>query len=178
MVHCDGQGHLQTLRRYAADTRRGGNQGDALVHSTKKSLAEHSDKVDPSTVEVIELAASALEDALKTENVGKIKGGSLDCAVVIKGDKIISKEPLRFADEFVRHKILDIIGDLSLVGKPITGHVIAVKPGHGPNTMMAAKLKTEYARMRSMVPASLRAATMIEYDGFVLCASGSGRAMT
>jgi molecular chaperone DnaK len=51
------------------------NQAESLLHSTKKSLAEHSDKVDPSTVEVIELAASALEDAVKTENTGKIKGG-------------------------------------------------------------------------------------------------------
>ena len=51
------------------------NQGESLLHSTKKSLAEHSDKVDPSTVEVIELAMSALEDTLKTEDAGKIKGG-------------------------------------------------------------------------------------------------------
>ena len=51
------------------------NQGESLLHSTKKSLAEHGDKVDPSTVEVIELAMGALEEALKTEDVGKIKGG-------------------------------------------------------------------------------------------------------
>lgn len=51
------------------------NQGESLMHSTKKSLAEHGDKVDPSTVEVIELAMSALEDTLKTEDAGKIKGG-------------------------------------------------------------------------------------------------------
>jgi molecular chaperone DnaK len=51
------------------------NQAESLLHSTKRSLAEHSDKVDPSTVEVIELAMSALEDALTTENAGKIKGG-------------------------------------------------------------------------------------------------------
>ncbi len=51
------------------------NQGESLIHSTKKSLAEHSDKVDPSTVEVIELAMGALEEALKTEDAGKIKGG-------------------------------------------------------------------------------------------------------
>ncbi|WP_054006698.1 molecular chaperone DnaK [Cypionkella psychrotolerans] len=51
------------------------NQAESLLHSTKRSLAEHSDKVDPSTVEVIELAMSALEDALATENAGKIKGG-------------------------------------------------------------------------------------------------------
>ncbi len=51
------------------------NQGESLLHSTKKSLTEHSDKIDPSTVEVIELAMSALEDVLKTDEVGKIKGG-------------------------------------------------------------------------------------------------------
>ncbi|HBD90135.1 MAG: molecular chaperone DnaK [Rhodobacteraceae bacterium GWE1_64_9] len=51
------------------------NQGESLLHSTKKSLAEHADKVDPSTVEVIELAMGALEDTLKTEDAGKIKGG-------------------------------------------------------------------------------------------------------
>ncbi len=51
------------------------NQAESLLHSTKKSLAEHADKVDPSTVEVIELAMSALEDTVKTDNTGKIKGG-------------------------------------------------------------------------------------------------------
>ena len=59
-------------RRELVETK---NQGESLLHSTKKSLAEHSDKVDPSTVEVIELAMSALEDTLKTEDAGKIKGG-------------------------------------------------------------------------------------------------------
>jgi molecular chaperone DnaK len=51
------------------------NQAEGLLHSTKKSLAEHSDKVDPSTVEMIELAMSALEDTVKSDNAGKIKGG-------------------------------------------------------------------------------------------------------
>jgi len=50
------------------------NQAESLLHSTKKSLAEHSDKVDPSTVEAIELAMGPLEDALKGEDAGKIKG--------------------------------------------------------------------------------------------------------
>ena len=59
-------------RRDLVETK---NQAESLLHSTKKSLAEHSDKVDPSTVEVIELAMSALEDTLKTEEAGKIKGG-------------------------------------------------------------------------------------------------------
>ena len=59
-----------------------------------------------------------------------IKGGSLENAIVVRGEAVLSKEPLRFSDEFVRHKILDIIGDLALVGRRIRGHVVAVKPGH------------------------------------------------
>jgi UDP-3-O-[3-hydroxymyristoyl] N-acetylglucosamine deacetylase/3-hydroxyacyl-[acyl-carrier-protein] dehydratase len=93
------------------------------------------------------------EDVKPLLDKGLIKGGSLESAVVIRGNEIMSKESMRFTNEFARHKALDLIGDLMLAGIKILGHVIAVKPGHGPNTMMAAKLKTEYARMRSMVPA-------------------------
>ena len=59
-------------RRELVETR---NQAESLLHSTKKSLAEHGDKVDPSTVEMIELAMGALEDTIKTDDAGKIKGG-------------------------------------------------------------------------------------------------------
>ncbi len=59
-------------RRELVETK---NQAESLLHSTKKSLAEHSDKVDPATVEAIELAMGALDDALKTDDAGKIKGG-------------------------------------------------------------------------------------------------------
>lgn len=75
-----------------------------------------------------------------------IKGGSLENAIVVRGDAVLSKEPLRFHDEFVRHKILDIIGDLSLLGHRIRGHVIAVKPGHGPNAELARALVRERAK--------------------------------
>ena len=68
--------------------------------------------------------------------MGKIKGGSLDCAVVIKGDKILSKEPLRFPDEMVRHKILDIIGDIFLLGMPIKAHIVGLIPGHALNAKL------------------------------------------
>ena len=95
------------------------------------------------------------EDVKPLLEKGLIKGGSLESAVVIRGDEIMSKEPTRFNNEFARHKALDIIGDLMLSGVRIHGHVIAVKPGHGPNTKMAATLKAEYQRMRSMVPAAV-----------------------
>src|SRR5947199_1431760 len=70
------------------------------------------------------------EDVQPLMDKNLIKGGSLENAIVVRGDAILSKEPLRFSDEFVRHKILDIIGDLALVGRRIRGHVVAVKPGH------------------------------------------------
>ncbi len=92
------------------------------------------------------------EDVKGLLEKGLIKGGSLENAVVVKDDGVMSKEPMRFADEFVRHKILDIIGDLMLFGRRITGHIIAVKPGHGPNTEMARRLKVQHSRMLSMVP--------------------------
>src|SRR5690606_17319917 len=56
-------------------------------------------------------------------------------------DKVLSKEPLRFQDEFVRHKILDIIGDLALLGRPLKAHIVAVRPGHALNNKLARKIK-------------------------------------
>jgi len=74
---------------------------------------------------------------------GLIKGGSLENAVVIRDDAVLTTEPLRYPEEFVRHKILDLIGDLSLLGAPLSGHVIAVKPGHAANCELARLLNME-----------------------------------
>ncbi len=77
---------------------------------------------------------------------GLIKGGSLENAVVIRDDAVLTTEPLRYPEEFVRHKMLDIVGDLSLVGKPIRGHVIAVRPGHAGNCELARKIVEQINR--------------------------------
>jgi UDP-3-O-[3-hydroxymyristoyl] N-acetylglucosamine deacetylase / 3-hydroxyacyl-[acyl-carrier-protein] dehydratase len=74
---------------------------------------------------------------------GLIKGGSLENAVVIRDDAVLTTEPLRYPDEFVRHKILDIIGDLSLLGRPLNGHLIAVKPGHAANCEMVRRIAAQ-----------------------------------
>ena len=71
---------------------------------------------------------------------GLIKGGSLENAVIIREDAVLTTEPMRYPEEFARHKILDIIGDLSLVGRPITGHIIAVKPSHAANCELARQI--------------------------------------
>ncbi len=68
---------------------------------------------------------------------GLIKGGSLENAVVIRDDAVLTTEPLRYPEEFVRHKILDIIGDLSLIGRPLRGHIVAVRPSHTANCELA-----------------------------------------
>ena len=77
---------------------------------------------------------------------GLIKGGSLENAIVIRDDAVLTTEPLRYPEEFVRHKMLDIVGDLSLLGKPIKGHVIAVRPGHAGNCELVKKLVEQMNR--------------------------------
>ncbi|MBQ3437469.1 MAG: UDP-3-O-acyl-N-acetylglucosamine deacetylase, partial [Fusobacterium sp.] len=67
-------------------------------------------------------------DYLKKNNLAL--GGSLENAIVIKKDGVLNPEGLRFDDEFVRHKMLDIIGDLKILNRPIKAHIIAVKAGH------------------------------------------------
>ena len=74
---------------------------------------------------------------------GLIKGGSLENAVVIRDDAVLTNEPLRYPDEFVRHKILDLIGDLSLLGKPLGAHIVAVRPSHAANCEMARRIAAQ-----------------------------------
>jgi UDP-3-O-[3-hydroxymyristoyl] N-acetylglucosamine deacetylase/3-hydroxyacyl-[acyl-carrier-protein] dehydratase len=80
---------------------------------------------------------------------GLIKGGSLENAVVIRGDAILSREPLRYEDEFVRHKILDVIGDLSLFPARLKAHIYAVKPSHGLNVELAREIYKQYKQRQS-----------------------------
>jgi len=73
-------------------------------------------------------------------------GGSLDNAIVLTPDGMLNENPLRFQDEFVRHKILDIIGDFALVGMPLLGKITAEKSGHAVHaSLMSRLLKTETA---------------------------------
>ena len=81
-----------------------------------------------------------LRDVERLKAVGLARGGSLDNAIVIDEERILNPEGLRFPDEFVRHKILDAIGDLSLIGYPILGHVRAYKAGHDINHQLVQKI--------------------------------------
>jgi UDP-3-O-[3-hydroxymyristoyl] N-acetylglucosamine deacetylase/3-hydroxyacyl-[acyl-carrier-protein] dehydratase len=111
---------------------------DRGIHTQHLSLS-----IDPETY-VAQIAPARTftiyEDIEELLKLGKIRGGSLDSAIVIKGDKVLSKEPLRFKDEFVRHKILDIIGDISLLGLPLKAHIVATRPGHALNAELTKVL--------------------------------------
>jgi UDP-3-O-[3-hydroxymyristoyl] N-acetylglucosamine deacetylase len=77
-------------------------------------------------------------EALRRANL--IRGGSIDNAIVLTPEGMLNKTGLRFRDEFVRHKILDIIGDLSLLGMPLLGRIRAERSGHLFHTMLMTKL--------------------------------------
>ena len=121
---------------------------DRGIHTQHLTLT-----IDPD-VYMTQIAASrtftVYEDIEELLKLGKIKGGSLDCAIVIKGDKIISKEPLRFKDEFVRHKILDIIGDIVLLGLPLKAHIVATRPGHAINAELTKLLFAKLEEKRKV----------------------------
>jgi len=74
-----------------------------------------------------------LDEIEYLKQYGFAKGGSLDNAVVLGRDEIVNEEGLRYEDEFVRHKLLDCIGDFSLLGLPILGHIVLSKSGHAFN---------------------------------------------
>jgi UDP-3-O-[3-hydroxymyristoyl] N-acetylglucosamine deacetylase len=77
-------------------------------------------------------------EILKKFSLGK--GGSLDNAIVIDKDKILNCDGLRYPDEFVRHKLLDSLGDFSLLGMPIQGHIVSHKSGHTLNHLFIQKM--------------------------------------
>lgn len=70
---------------------------------------------------------------------GLIRGASKENAVVLTRDGLVNP-PLRFEDEFVRHKILDLIGDLALIGRQILGNVVADRAGHAMHTALVSRL--------------------------------------
>jgi UDP-3-O-[3-hydroxymyristoyl] N-acetylglucosamine deacetylase / 3-hydroxyacyl-[acyl-carrier-protein] dehydratase len=125
-------------------TQAGPNNRFAQYLSTEVTPAVFEREIAPARTFVY------YEDVESLMEKNLIKGGSLENAIVVRGDAVLSKEPLRFADEFVRHKVLDIIGDLALIGRRIRGHVVAVKPGHAANSDLARLVTREQTRRSAM----------------------------
>ena len=79
------------------------------------------------------------EDEAMLRDMGLIRGASGDCSIIIGGGRV-ENLPLRFPDEFVRHKVLDLIGDLALAGRRIWGKVVAERAGHAMHTALVQRL--------------------------------------
>lgn len=79
---------------------------------------------------------------------GLARGGSLANAIVVDSDKIMNPEGLRFENEFVRHKLLDVVGDLALAGAPISGRFIGHRTGHALNNQLLRALFADHANYR------------------------------
>ena len=92
-----------------------------------------------------------LKDLELLRQQGLALGGSLDNAVVVGQERILNGT-LRFQDEFVRHKILDVIGDLALVGRPVQGHVVARNAGHALNHLLVRELVKTARRWDDATP--------------------------
>jgi UDP-3-O-[3-hydroxymyristoyl] N-acetylglucosamine deacetylase len=99
-----------------------------------------------------------LRDVGMLRKNGLARGGSLENAVVV-GKRSVLNDHLRYADEFVRHKVLDLVGDLSLLGRPLQGHVVARNAGHALNyqlvTAIQTSLSAERRRSAARVPSAL-----------------------
>jgi UDP-3-O-[3-hydroxymyristoyl] N-acetylglucosamine deacetylase len=81
-----------------------------------------------------------LDDVERLRAAGLVRGGSLENAVVVSGDRVLNQGGLRYADEFVRHKLLDAYGDLYLAGGPIIGHFRGSRSGHAHTRMLLAAM--------------------------------------
>ena len=81
-----------------------------------------------------------IEEVEMLRKNGLVRGGSLENAIVLTRDGILNPEGLRFPDEFCRHKVLDLIGDLRLFGMPLIGHVAAERAGHAMHAALVSKL--------------------------------------
>ena len=117
---------------------------DVTIDFVDSAIGKQRVEIVPNVRDFRERLASArtfarLHEVAALQAAGLSKGGSLDNAVIVDGDNILNPEGLRFADEFARHKALDLLGDLYL-GGPILGRVTTVKGGHAINHALLMKL--------------------------------------
>jgi UDP-3-O-[3-hydroxymyristoyl] N-acetylglucosamine deacetylase len=93
---------------------------------------------------------------------GLIRGGSLENALVLTRDGLLNPEGLRFPDEFCRHKILDVIGDLALIGHPLIGHVVAERAGHAMHIALVSRLLRDKSAWQLVSADEIPAAASVE----------------
>jgi UDP-3-O-[3-hydroxymyristoyl] N-acetylglucosamine deacetylase len=109
-----------------------------------------------------------LRDVEMLKKMGLARGGSLDNAIVVDEFSILNPDGLRFPDEFARHKLLDALGDVSLFGRPVVGHLKVVKGGHALNHRLVQKVLEDaanYEVVRARLPGERLDQRMPELDG-------------
>ena len=84
------------------------------------------------------------EEIEQMRSMGLALGGTVETALIVKGKEILTPGGLRRPDEFVRHKILDMLGDLTLLGKKVIGHFVAVRAGHAMHQKLADQIMFQY----------------------------------
>src|SRR5262249_40104778 len=89
-----------------------------------------------------------VDELPQMKNMGLIRGGSLENALVFTHDGVVNDGGLRFSDECCRHKVLDLIGDLALIGYPLRGFVVAERAGHAMHTALVLKLMKDRSAWR------------------------------
>jgi len=117
---------------------------DVTIEFPDNAIGKQRVEIVPNVRDFRERLASArtfarLHEVAALQAAGLSKGGSLENAVIVDGDKVLNPEGLRFSDEFARHKALDLLGDLYL-GGPVLGRVTTVKGGHAINHQLLMKL--------------------------------------
>jgi len=126
---------------------------------THAALGEQKLGIDITTDNFVRELAPArtygfLRDVEKLKSKGLVRGGSLENAIVVGETKILNGSKLRFRDEFVRHKILDAVGDFSLLGMSLRGHIIANKSGHTLHIKLLKKILQNRSAWEAVKPVS------------------------
>ncbi|HOK41815.1 MAG TPA: bifunctional UDP-3-O-[3-hydroxymyristoyl] N-acetylglucosamine deacetylase/3-hydroxyacyl-ACP dehydratase [bacterium] len=117
---------------------------ESIIGSQFKSLEITPEIYEKEICEAKTFGEKKDVDALKA--AGLIKGGSLEVAVIADKDKYINPEKMKYPDDCVRHKILDLLGDISLLGVRINAHIIGIKAGHSTNINLINKVYQLYKR--------------------------------
>src|SRR5438445_337486 len=137
----------RTIRRQISCVGIGLHSGNKVNLTLKPAPADFGVRFRRTDLGDHEVPAPArtftfLKDVEKLRQNGLALGGSLENAIVL-GETGVLNNALRFEDEFVRHKILDAIGDLALIGYPVIGHLVAHRAGHALHTAFAVKILEE-----------------------------------
>ncbi len=106
-----------------------------------------------------------LDEVSRLREAGLARGGSLDNVIVVNGDRVLNSGGLRYEDEFVRHKLLDAVGDLYLAGAPLVGHFRGVRSGHAHTRRLLTALFSDPEAWAWTAPAAACRSLTIDHEG-------------